>query len=135
MSNNSPDAGVQRRRTPRIELDRSLFAVDLATEQSVQLLDLSRGGFRTLSPTSGLPGKRHTFRVTLPGDTHLDVQAAAVHSHRAPGHSHHFVVGWRAMDDPVSQASLQRLITFVTTVPDVEAGAVPTSAGRRESSR
>lgn len=120
MSLDSLARGTQRRKFPRIELDAPLDAVDLATSQSAQILDLSHGGFRTLSSTPGRPGMRHTFRVKLSDGTHCDVVAAPVHSHRAPGMLQRFVVGWRVMPDPASQASLRQLVTFVTTLSTYE---------------
>jgi len=96
MSLDTFAGGPQRRQFPRIELDAPLTATDLATREDALILDLSHGGLRTLSPTPGHPG--------------------SYHSHRAPGVLQRFIVGWRAMPDPTSQASLRCLVTFVTTV-------------------
>jgi hypothetical protein len=118
MSSETRQAGTQRRRFPRIELDAPVAVVDLATGRTADVLDLSEGGFRTLSPTPGTAGMRHTFRFSLRDGTTCDVRAAAVHSHRAPGNARAFVVGWRA--EPGHQANLARLIADVMTVPAVQ---------------
>jgi hypothetical protein len=116
MSLDTFAGGPQRRQFPRIELDAPLTATDLATREDALILDLSHGGLRTLSPTPGHPGSYHTFRVELWDGSRCDVRATPVHSHRAPGVLQRFIVGWRAMPDPTSQASLRCLVTFVTTV-------------------
>lgn len=125
---------TQRRQFPRIELDAPLSAVDLCTREDVQILDVSHGGLRTLSAQPGLPGMYHTVRVDLADGTRHDVRATPVHSHRAPGILRRFVVGWRALPDAASQASLRALVDWVTTVSSfadgVPFGAVDLGGGR-----
>jgi hypothetical protein len=130
MSSESRQPGTQRRKFPRIELDAPVAVVDLATGRTADVLDLSAGGFRTLSPTPGTAGMRHTFRFNLRDGSTCDVRAAAVHSHRAPGNARAFVVGWRA--EPGHQASLARLIADVMTVPAVRDNAKTGSRDAQE---
>ncbi len=135
MSLDSLARGSRRRRFPRIELDAPLTALDLATSHVAEILDLSHGGFRTLSPMPGRPGMRHTFRVALSDGTHCDVRAMPIHSHRAPGALHRFVVSWRSLPEPESQAGLRRLITFVTTLSSVDEEALSSATHAEEPFR
>lgn len=126
MSAERRPGSAQRRQSPRIELDTPVIATDAATGHVVHLLDVSLGGLRTLSPTPGRAGVRHTFRIAFRDGSSCDVAVVAVHSHRAPGQLQRFVVGWRALPDPATQRNLQRLVTFVTTAPVIDdESAVP----------
>ena len=133
MSASRPSSRGQRREFPRIELDAPVIATDASTGHPVHLLDVSLGGLRTLSPTPGRPGIRHTFLVALPDGSTCQIAAIAVHSHRAPGQLQRFVVGWRALPDPATQRNLLRVITFVTTAPtlDEEEGVPALKQGER----
>lgn len=125
MSADQRSNTVQRREFPRIELDAPVIATDASTGHPVHLLDVSLGGLRTLSPTPGRPGVRHNFLFSLPDGGACQIAAVAVHSHRAPGQLQRFVVGWRALPDPVTQRNLSRVVTAVTTAPVLQEEGEP----------
>lgn len=60
-----PQAGLARRRHPRIDIDGGHGAQDLTDGHYVRIRDVSVGGLQTETPRETVPGAMHTFRVVF----------------------------------------------------------------------
>lgn len=105
---------LTRRRFPRLELEGSVPLRDLSLGTMMDVLDVSLGGCRTLSPVPLEPGTSHRFQATL-GSEVAPFRAQVVHCHGAADCRGPYVVGWQWSDDAATARSIGRLIEHVTT--------------------
>jgi hypothetical protein len=90
--------------------------------------DISRGGFAVESTVRFAHGESHEFEVVMPGGQNVPVRARAVYCHARRDRAQAFFVGWEALGDPVTTASMTKLVDLVTSwneIPKDEKAVVP----------
>ena len=119
----APFSDTGRRRAPRLDVDGPLHLQDITAGVAMHIQDVSRGGFRTLSPVAVDPGTRHTFDIVLHGDR-VTLVAQVVHC-RGTSHDHSpFTIGWECEATPSTDRGITRLLNYLTNwasfAPDIE---------------
>jgi hypothetical protein len=103
-----------RRRYPRLEVDGVLELRNVTLGVSLEVRDISLGGFRAASPRPVRPGDEHVLRVALPGELPRDIRVQVVHCQAARGNRPPFVVGWQFASDTMTARHVVAILDHLT---------------------
>ena len=118
--------GPGRRRFPRLEVDGGLSVRDLTANVRVEIMNISLGGFQTISSVDAEEGAMHTFEAVVGRDT-LSIQARVVHRQPGDGALQRHIIGWACAPDAVTARNIATLIGYLTSA---ESFADPVSVTR-----
>jgi hypothetical protein len=94
MSQKRSDRAISGgRQHPRFAIDGGLYVRDETVRATVEVRDISQGGFQTISPEPAARGSLHVFRFLRPQGT-VTLRARAVHCRALVGDSRSFAIGW-----------------------------------------
>jgi hypothetical protein len=105
-----------RRRYPRLEIDGVLELKNVTLDVSLEVRDISLGGFRAVSPRQVRPGDEHVLRVALPGELPRDLRVQVVHCKPTVGNRPPFVVGWQFAADTMTARHVVAILDHLTHV-------------------
>ena len=105
-----------RRRYPRLEIDGVLELKNVTLGVSLEVRDISLGGFRAVSPRQVRPGDEHVLRIALPGELPRDLRVQVVHCKPTVGNRPPFVVGWQFAADTMTARHVVAILDHLTHV-------------------
>jgi hypothetical protein len=126
----TPRPGPGRRRFPRLEVDGGLPIRDITANVSVEVMNISLGGFQTISSVDVEEGAEHTFEARLGADT-VSINARVIHRQPGGGALPRYIVGWACATDAVTSRNIAALIGYLTSAESFAAAAPGTRLTRK----
>lgn len=117
----SRPAAPGRRRYPRLEIDGVLELRNVTLGVSLEVRDISLGGFRAISPRQVRPGDEHVLRVALPGELPRDLRVQVIHCRPSTGNRPPFVVGWQFAPDTMTARHVVAILDHLTQASTFQA--------------
>lgn len=121
-----------RRRFPRLELDSELLVQDVTRGVTLEVRNISLGGFQALTALRVQTGDEHTIRVTLRGAPPVDLRARVVHCQPGVGVKAPYVAGWQFASDLATARGVAAIIDRLTDVESFDPAREPAGPSRPE---